>query len=193
MIHQVIHSIEYVLGCISNTASYLRLWALSLAHKQLSAVFWEMIMRDLGLAFCKEVRHTCHRAPRIAHLPPPTCHLHRTLHPRRRPVLPLSPPAIPTRHPHPPSPPAIPTIPTPQPLCLQGASTLTCVPMVVIAFAIWSCVTVGILCMMELLSAFLHALRLHWVEFQNKFYKGDGRKFTPFHFETELEAAMKRE
>ena len=191
MIHQVIHSIEYVLGCISNTASYLRLWALSLAHKQLSAVFWEMIMRDLGLAFCKEVRHTCHRAPRIAHLPPPTCHLPPAPHTAPAPT-PCSAP-VPTRHPHPPSPPAIPTIPTPQPLCLQGASTLTCVPMVVIAFAIWSCVTVGILCMMELLSAFLHALRLHWVEFQNKFYKGDGRKFTPFHFETELEAAMKRE
>jgi len=123
MMHQVIHTIEYVLGAISNTASYLRLWALSLAHKQLSAVFFEMILVDQGLARCK-----------------------------------------------------------------KGA-TISCGIGLVPAFALWACVTVAILCMMELLSAFLHALRLHWVEFMNKFYKGDGRKFEPFSFDALIKKA----
>ncbi|ONK55895.1 uncharacterized protein A4U43_C10F2060 [Asparagus officinalis] len=107
-VHQLIHTIEFVLGAVSNTASYLRLWALSLAHSELSTVFYEKVL-----------------------------------------------------------------------LLAWGYSNIF---ILIIGAIVFIFATVGVLLVMETLSAFLHALRLHWVEFQNKFYEGDGYKFAPFSF-----------
>lgn len=40
---------------------------------------------------------------------------------------------------------------------------------------------------MDVLECFLHALRLHWVEFQSKFFYADGREFHPFELFVEAE------
>jgi len=108
-IHTCIHTIEYVLGTVSNTASYLRLWALSLAHSELATVFWDKIFIEYGV---------------------------------------------------------------------QSMN----IGLIFVCWAIWAGATFCVLLCMDVLECFLHALRLHWVEFQNKFYLADGYSFEPFTF-----------
>merc|ERR1712211_136684 len=117
-IHQVIETIEYVLGTVSHTASYLRIWALSLAHQQLSLVFFQKTL-SMGLE--------------------------------------MSFPA-------------------------NGI-------VLYFMFAAWFLITLGVLLGMDVLECFLHTLRLHWVEFQSKFYKGGGEKFAPYNIRSLIDGS----
>lgn len=51
-----------------------------------------------------------------------------------------------------------------------------------VSVIMWICLSFMVLMVMENLSSFLHALRLQWVEFQGKFYMGDGIRFVPLDF-----------
>ena len=46
--------------------------------------------------------------------------------------------------------------------------------------------TFFVLMFMDVMECFLHDLRLHWVEFQNKFYKGQGYQFSAMSHEKAL-------
>ena len=118
-INQCIYSIEFILGTVSNTASYLRLWALSLAHAELSKVFFEKTLKQnisdgdyyFGLGFV----------------------------------------------------------------------------LIFVGYFILANMTIFVLIGMDFMECFLHTLRLHWVEFQNKFYYADGYLFEPYSFKRIIE------
>ena len=52
--------------------------------------------------------------------------------------------------------------------------------LIVFMFFSFFFVSVAVLMIMSMMECLLHALRLQWVEFQNKFYKGDGLPFMKF-------------
>ena len=113
IVEGAIETIEFVLGTVSNTASYLRLWALSLAHSQLAKVFFSKSIILIGNITTKFYVNAI---------------------------------------------------------------------LLVVAFPIFAGFTALVLLFMDLMECFLHTLRLHWVEFQNKFYRADGYQFKPFCF-----------
>ena len=54
--------------------------------------------------------------------------------------------------------------------------------MIYFMFIFFALATLGVLLIMDALECYLHALRLHWVEFQNKFYAGKGYMLAPLNF-----------
>ena len=59
-----------------------------------------------------------------------------------------------------------------------------------IGFILYAGISFGVLLCMDSMECFLHTLRLHWVEFQSKFYKGTGYAFVHFNFEDRINKAI---
>lgn len=62
----------------------------------------------------------------------------------------------------------------------------------VLGFPVLLGATFGILMCMDTMECFLHTLRLHWVEFQNKFFKGDGFPFVYYSFTTKIKTILEK-
>jgi V-type H+-transporting ATPase subunit a len=124
-VHQMIETIEFALGTVSNTASYLRLWALSLAHTELAVTFLKLILVQFGMVF--------------------------------EPSMGMN------------------------------------IGLAIIMWPVLWTVTMAVLMIMDLMECFLHTIRLHWVEFNNKFYKGDGYLFKPYSYTDILQSSLDKE
>jgi len=74
---------------------------------------------------------------------------------------------------------------------LEAPSTVGAFFGVWIGYFMWISFTINVLMAMDAMECFLHTLRLHWVEFQNKFYKGQGYRFVPFSYELSLKEYTK--
>ncbi|ELA47919.1 hypothetical protein VCUG_00639 [Vavraia culicis subsp. floridensis] len=105
IIHFGIEAIEFNIGLISNISSYLRIWAVSLAHSQLTGIIHKYTMGSANVIV------------RIVSAP------------------------------------------------------------------VWLLATMVLMVALEGLSSSLHAMRLNWIEFNSKFYDGQGNPFQPLNFD----------
>ncbi len=62
----------------------------------------------------------------------------------------------------------------------------------IIGFSLLASTTAGIMLLMDTMECFLHTLRLHWVEFQNKFFKADGFSFKNYNFRNRINEELRK-
>ncbi|ELQ76434.1 H+- or Na+-translocating F-type, V-type and A-type ATPase (F-ATPase) Superfamily [Trachipleistophora hominis] len=110
IIHFGIEAIEFNIGLISNISSYLRIWAVSLAHSQLTGIIHKYTM---------------------------------------------------------------------------GSSSVL---LRIVTAPVWLAATMVLMVALEGLSSSLHAMRLNWIEFNSKFYDGQGNAFEPLNFDEDSDA-----